>query len=43
LLAEHLGHHPTTARAVFQELAQDPRFHEWLIEQVSRSKGMPER
>jgi hypothetical protein len=21
LLAEHLGHHPTTARAVFQELA----------------------
>lgn len=43
LLAEHLGHHPTTARAVFQELAQHPRFHEWLIEQVSRSKGMPER
>lgn len=43
LLAEHLGHHPTTARAMYQELAQQPRFHEWLIEQVRRSHGTPER
>lgn len=36
LLTEHLGHHPTTARAVFQELAQHQPFQEWLIEQVRR-------
>ena len=43
LLAEHLGHHPTTARAVYQELAQQQRFHEWLIEQVRGPTGKLER
>ena len=43
LLAEHLGHHPTTARAVYQELSQQQRFHEWLIEQVRRPAGTHER
>lgn len=43
LLAEHLGHHPTTAHAMFQELAQQQQFHEWLIEQVRKPRGAPER
>lgn len=43
LLAEHLGHHPTTARAVFQALAQHRQFHEWLIEQVREPNETPER
>jgi len=43
LLAEHLGHHPSTARAVFEEFSQHRQFHEWLIEQVRRSQTAPER
>lgn len=34
LLAEHLHHHPTLERAVFQELAAHRGFQEWLIERL---------
>lgn len=34
LLAEHLHHHPTLERAVFQELAAHREFQEWLIERL---------
>jgi hypothetical protein len=34
LLAEHLHHHPTLERAVFQELATHRGFQEWLIERL---------
>ena len=35
LLAEHLAHHPATARAVFQELATHQEFQDWLMERLS--------
>lgn len=34
LLAEHLHHHPTLERAVFQELAAHRGFQDWLIERL---------
>ena len=34
LLAEHLHHHPTLERAVFQELATHRGFQDWLIERL---------
>lgn len=34
LVAEHLHHHPDTARAVFQELARGRDFQEWLTERL---------
>jgi hypothetical protein len=38
LLVEHLTHHPTTATAVFQELATQRIFQDWLIEQLRSPK-----
>ncbi len=35
LLAEHLGHHPGTAKAVFEELAKHEGFQEWVSERLS--------
>ncbi len=34
LLAEHLHHHPTLARRVFQELAAQREFQEWMVERL---------
>lgn len=41
LLAEHLGHHPSTARAVFQQLALGKEFQEWIIERLRIRKEVP--
>jgi hypothetical protein len=41
LLAEHLGHHPTTARAMFEELAGRREFQEWMIERLRGRKETP--
>lgn len=41
LLVEHLGHHPTTVRAVFQELAARRDFQEWVIGQLRGQKEAP--
>lgn len=38
LFAEHLGHHPTTARAVFQELAAHREFQDWVIRRLRGQK-----
>ncbi len=35
LLAEHLGHHPSTAKAVFEELAKHEGFQEWVSKRLS--------
>ena len=34
LLAEHLHHHPTLERAVFQELAAHRTFQDWILERL---------
>jgi hypothetical protein len=34
LLAEHLYHHPTLERTVFQELAAHRTFQDWMIERL---------
>lgn len=34
LLADHLHHHPGTARAVFQELTRGREFQDWLTERL---------
>ena len=34
LLAEHLHHHPTLERAVFQELATQRTFQEWILQSL---------
>lgn len=39
LLAEHLHHHSTLERAVFQELAAHRAFQDWMLE---RSRGQQE-
>ena len=39
LLADHLHHHPTTARAVYGELARHKDFQEWLLEQMRGATG----
>ena len=39
LLAEHLHHHPTLERAVFQELAAHREFQEWVIEQLRKREA----
>lgn len=41
LLAEHLGHHPTAARAVFRALATSREFEDWLIERLRDRKETP--
>ena len=41
LLAEHLHHHPDTAQAVFQELAQHRGFQNWVIERLLGRKDTP--
>lgn len=41
LLAEHLSHHPTTARAVFQALAASREFEVWIIERLRDRKETP--
>jgi hypothetical protein len=41
LLVEHLGHHPTTARAVFQDLAAHRDFQEWVITRLRGQKEIP--
>ncbi len=38
LLAEHLSHHPATARAVFHALAAHQEFQNWIVE---RLRGLP--
>lgn len=40
LLAEHLHHHPTLERAVFQELSTQRGFQEWLTERL-RTRTAP--
>jgi hypothetical protein len=39
LLADHLHHHPTTARAVYGELVRHKAFQEWLLERVQGATG----
>jgi hypothetical protein len=39
LLAEHLHHHPTLERRVFQELAVHREFQEWVIEQLRKREA----
>jgi hypothetical protein len=34
LLAEHLHHHPTLERTVFQELAAHRAFQDWILERL---------
>ncbi|HNP81707.1 MAG TPA: hypothetical protein PKN47_09625 [Nitrospira sp.] len=41
LLAEHLRHHPTLERAMFQELATHREFQEWLIERLRTQTQEP--
>lgn len=41
LLAEHLHHHPSTAQAVFQELAQHRGFQDWVVERLRGRKESP--
>ncbi len=41
LLAEHLHHHPTTARAVLQELAKHREFQDWIIERLRGRRETP--
>ena len=41
LLAEHLGHHPATARAVFHELTTHQEFQAWLVERLLGQDAMP--
>ncbi len=41
LVAEHLSHHPTTARAMFQELGSQQEFQDWLIERLRNGKTTP--
>ncbi len=41
LLAEHLGHHPATARVVFQELAINQEFQDWLVERLLGQDAIP--
>ncbi len=41
LLAEHLHHHPTLERAVFQELAAHREFQEWVIERLQTRTQEP--
>lgn len=41
LLAEHLGHHPTTARAVFRALATSREFEDWVLERLRDRKETP--
>lgn len=39
LLAEHLHHHPTLERRVFQELAAHRAFQEWIGEQLRKEEA----
>jgi len=39
LLAEHLHHHPTLERMLFQELAAHREFQEWVIEQLLKREA----
>jgi len=41
LLAEHLGHHPTTARAMYEELATRREFHDWVVERLRGRNESP--
>lgn len=41
LLAEHLGHHPSTARAVFQQLALGKEFQGWIIDRLRIREEVP--
>jgi hypothetical protein len=41
LLAEHLHHHPTAARAVLQELAKHREFEDWIIERLRGRQETP--
>ncbi len=41
LLAEHLGHHPATARAVFHAMAAHQEFQNWVVERLLCQDAMP--